>query len=212
MGKLKSLLKLKTLITKHRIPCIIGVIGMLISSIIANPIPYIIGHIMDAILINSKSYNEFYIYIFIIFVLYILRYIISIISKYLFAKVNNSIVNELKYSVIDKVIDLPMSYLSNTEKGYIQSRISECNSVGGIFSPSFIGVFLNIIDAILALISMFALNYKLTIIVLILTPIFFFTTKASSLKLMESTKDTLESSAILNELTSNPYLYFYKLN
>jgi ATP-binding cassette subfamily C protein len=87
---------------------------------------------------------------------------------------------------MDKVIDLPMSYLSKTEKGYVQSRISECGSVGSLFSPMFIGLFIGLLDSFLALITIFTLNYKLSIIILLLSPLFFFSAKMSTKKISKS--------------------------
>jgi len=198
MGKLNSLLKLKPFLKKYRLLFGFGILGMIISSIIANPIPYIIGYIMDKVLIGGKSQVTLYYYVIIIAFLYLLRYIVSIASKYMFVKISNLVVNEMRYSVMDKVIDLPMTYLSSTEKGYVQSRISECNSVGTIFSPSIVSIVLSLIDAALALITMFAINYRLALVVFVLTPVFFFSSKVSAGGFMKSTLQMYESSAILN--------------
>jgi len=198
MGKLSSLLKLKPFIKKYSLIFWIGIIGMILGSITATPIPYIIGDITDKVLLGNKNYNDFYIYVVIIGGLYLLRYVTSIGSKYMFTKINNLVVNEMRYSVMEKVMDLPMSYLSNNEKGYVQSRIAECNSIGSVFSPMIIGIFLGIIDAVLAVVTMFAINYKLAIVILVLTPIFFLSSKASARGFMKSTKEMMESSAILN--------------
>ncbi|ADK15310.1 putative ABC transporter ATP-binding protein [Clostridium ljungdahlii DSM 13528] len=198
MGNFSSLLKLIPFLKKYRIIFTIGIIGMIFSSIISTPIPYIIGRIMDKILITKQGYSDFYKLIAVIALLYILRYILAVISKYMFVKVSNSIVNEMRYLVMDKVIDLPMDYISSTQKGYIQARISECSSVGGIFSPQFISIFLNLIDTVMALGTMFVINYKLSIIILFLTPVFFITSKKSASGFMKNTQKMMESSAILN--------------
>ncbi|MBU3215555.1 ABC transporter ATP-binding protein/permease [Clostridium estertheticum] len=198
MGKISSLLKLTPFIKKHRLVFIAGIIGMLLGSIIATPIPYIIGIIMDKVLIAKKGYNQLYYYIGIIAVFYVLRYFISIFSNYMFVKINNLVVNELRCTVMDKVMELPMSYLANTEKGYVQSRIAECSTVGSIFSPSYVGIVLSLTDAVLALVTMFAINYKLSIVILILTPLFFFSSKMSMGNFMKNTKEMLEYNATLN--------------
>ncbi|WP_310910095.1 ABC transporter ATP-binding protein [Clostridium estertheticum] len=198
MGKISSLLKLTPFIKKHKLVFIAGIIGMLLGSVIATPIPYIIGIIMDKVLIAKKGYNQLYYYIGIIAVFYVLRYFISIFSNYMFVKINNLVVNELRCTVMDKVMELPMSYLANTEKGYVQSRIAECSTVGSIFSPSYVGIVLSLTDAVLALVTMFAINYKLSIVILILTPLFFFSSKMSMGNFMKNTKEMLEYNATLN--------------
>ena len=142
MGKLSSLLKLKPFVKKAGIIFWIGICGMILSSIISTPVPYLIGRVLDKVLIKNGSYSEPYSLIGVIALLYVLRYITSIASKYIFVKVSNSIVNEIRFKVMDKVIDLPMSYLSKTEKGYVQSRISECGSVGNLINQCNIPVYI----------------------------------------------------------------------
>lgn len=100
--------------------------------------------------------------------------------------------------MMDKIIDLPMSFLGKKEKGYILSRISECGNIGSLFSPMFINTFLSIFDFIFALIMMITLSYKLTIIVIIIVPVYFFTVRHSSNQLSESTKLMLETGAVLS--------------
>ncbi|MFL0197188.1 ABC transporter ATP-binding protein [Clostridium sp. WILCCON 0269] len=198
MGRYSSLLKLKPYIKNCKLWLISGIIGMVICSVIYVPVPYLIGYIIDKILLKHSSYVDLYKFSATLALLYILKYVISIFSKKLFIKVENFVVNEIRMSMMDKIIDLPMSFLSKNEKGYVLSRISECSSIGRLFSPMFVSTFLGIFDLIFALIMMVTLNYKVTIAVLILVPIYYFTVKSSSKQLTESTKVLLETSAILS--------------
>ncbi len=198
MGKWKSLLKLKPFLKKFRWILFAGILGSILSSLLSTPVPYLIGHLLDKVFMGNKSYNDLYLYIGVITGLYLLDYGVSLVSKNLFVRINNSVVNEMRYSVMGKVMDLPMSYLSSTEKGYVQARISECASVGGIFSPMIVGMFLTVISALFAAVTMFVINYKLALVVLALTPVFFFTSKASTKGFMKNTKAMMESNAVLN--------------
>jgi ABC-type bacteriocin/lantibiotic exporters, contain an N-terminal double-glycine peptidase domain len=198
VGELSSLLKLKPFFKKYKLLFGFGLIGTLLSSTVIIPVPYMIGKVMDNVLIGTKSFNEFYFYIGIIAALYILKYLISSASNYLSTKFNNLMSNELRYVIMDKVMNLPMDYLANVEKGYIQGRISECNYITSIFSATIITTLLSMIDAILSVSTMLILNYKLTIVVFILIPIFFFLAKVSDNGITKNTKKMLESSAILN--------------
>lgn len=168
------------------------------SSLLTIPVPYLTGRLIDKVFLGNKSVHALFLYIGVIAILYLLDYGISIGAQNLFVKVNNSVVNELRHSVMSKVLDLPMSYLSRTEKGYVQARISECSSVGSLFSPTIISMFLSIISALFAVVTMFAINFKLTLVVVILTPLFFLSSKLSTKKFMKNTKAMMESSALLN--------------
>ncbi|EET84217.1 ABC-type transport system,membrane ATPase component [Clostridium carboxidivorans P7] len=198
MGGYNNLLKLNTYIKKCKFNFFAGIVGMIICSIMYTPVPYLMGYVIDKVLIPHKSYMELYKIIAVLILLHVLRYIISIFSKSLFIKVQNSVVNEVRVSMMDKIIDLPMSFLGKKEKGYILSRISECGNIGSLFSPMFVNTFLSIFDFIFALIMMITLSYKLTIIVIIIVPVYFFTVKHSSNQLSESTKLMLETGAVLS--------------
>ncbi len=198
MGSLKSLLKIIPFIKKYRLFFCIGIVGTILCSVVSVPIPYFIGYILDNVVEGSKSYKELYYYIGLIALLYVLRYAISFAAQYIFAKVSNEVTNEMRYSVISKVLDLPMSYLSNTEKGYIQSRIGECGNVSVVFSPSNIGLLLGLVDAVAAAIAMFSLNFKLALVTVILSPVFYFSSKASAGGFMKVTHQMMESNAVLN--------------
>lgn len=198
MGSLKSLLKIIPFIKKYRLFFCIGIAGTILCSVVSVPIPYFIGYILDNVVEGSKSYKELYYYIGLIALLYVLRYAISFAAQYIFAKVSNEVTNEMRYSVISKVLDLPMSYLSNTEKGYIQSRIGECGNVSVVFSPSNIGLLLGLVDAVAAAIAMFSLNFKLALVTVILSPVFYFSSKASAGGFMKVTHQMMESNAVLN--------------
>ncbi|CAG7838723.1 Putative multidrug export ATP-binding/permease protein [Clostridium haemolyticum] len=193
-----DLLKLKPYIKKCKHWFCYGVLGMIVCSVMYMPIPYLMGYIIDEFFIKKGSRTNLYKYIGVLALLFILMYVISIFSKKLFIKMENFIVNEIRLSMIDKIIDLPMSFLSKNEKGYILSRISECSNIGRLFSPEFIKIFLNVFDLIFAFIMMTNLNGKLTIAVLILIPIYYFTVKSSSKCLTETTKVLLETSAVLS--------------
>lgn len=198
MGKWKSLLKLKPFLQKHRFTLMIGVLGLLLSSIFTTPVPYLTGQLLDKVLMGNRHLSDVFLYIAVIGGLYLLNYGISLLAKNGFVQMNQTIVNEMRSAVMSKVMDLPMSYLSQTEKGYVQARISECASVGSLFSPSIISMFLSVIQAFLAAITMFAVDYRLALVVVAMAPVFFFSAKVSTKNFMKSTKQTMESNAILN--------------
>lgn len=191
-------MKLRPFLKQHKSILMAGIAGVVLTSLLSTPIPLLNGQLVDKVLLGNKSYHDLFLYIGGIAILYLLDYGVSIGSQNLFVKVNNSVVNELRLSVMRKVLDLPMSYLSSTEKGYVQARISECSSVGSLFSPAIIGMFLNVISAVFAVATMFAVNYKLALVVVALTPLFFLSSKASTKKIVKSTKATMESGAVLS--------------
>ncbi|AKA67302.1 ABC transporter ATP-binding protein [Clostridium scatologenes] len=201
MRKYKSLIKLVPYMKNYKMLIILGTLGLIASSLIYAPIPYLIGYIIDKVLLKNKNYYQLYYFIFILALLYILRYTVSLVSKALFIKFQNFLINNIRLELIDKILELPMSFLSNQEKGYILGRVSESGNIGTLFSPQFITIFLCIFDFILALFMMLSLSVKLTFIVCITIPIYFFTVKNSSNNFHKITKAAFENKAVLDAST-----------
>lgn len=194
----KNMSFLFPILKKSRFWFIIGIIGMIISSLITSPIPYFVGQIIDEILLTEKDYSELYKITLILVLIYVVKYILSIIYQYFFTKVQQNVVNELRISMINKVIDAPLSFLNKKEKGYILGRISESGNVATLFSPTFLGTFTGIFDFFFSLVIMINLSVKLTILVMIIVPIYYFISRNSSRKISASTTNVYETSAILN--------------
>lgn len=198
MRDYKLIFKLKNYIKNCRIYFIIGIISTIISSVIYLPIPYLNGYIIDKIILEQKDKKKLYMFITLLAVLFIVKYILSIMSKNFFIKVQYTVVNNVRIDMMNKIIDLPMSFLDMNEKGYILSRISECENLGSLFSPGFINTILSFFEFIFAIVIMFTLSKQLTLLIIILIPIYYLAVKNSSNKLSLSTNLKLETHAILN--------------
>ncbi|PEB02116.1 ABC transporter ATP-binding protein [Bacillus cereus] len=175
-----------------------GLLGMVIASLIIAPIPYIIGYIIDKVILLNKSYNQLLKTTLILLLIYCINYLISIGYEYLFTRVQQNVVNEIRLSMISNIIDAPLSYINQKEKGYILSRIAESGNVSALFSPNLLRVFSGIFDFFFALFIMFNLSVKLTGIIVIIIPIYFVISKYSSKMISKSTTNVYESSAVLN--------------
>lgn len=176
----------------------LGLIGMVIASLIIAPIPYIIGYIIDKVILLNKSYDQLLKTTLILLLIYCINYLISIGYEYLFTRVQQNVVNEIRLSMISNIIDAPLSYINQKEKGYILSRIAESGNVSALFSPNLLRVFSGIFDFFFALFIMFNLSVKLTGIIAIIIPIYFIISKHSSKMISKSTTNVYESSAVLN--------------
>ncbi|GAA6410287.1 ABC transporter ATP-binding protein [Blautia hominis] len=198
MGNIKSLFKLKTYLKKYRIKLIIGILGTIISPLLAVPVPYMIGYIVDNVLIKTKNFKLFGSTVIIILLLYIFSYLISMGAKVLISYCGNYLVNDISVSIIKKIMDLPMNYMRKKEKGYMQERISECDSIANIFSTAIISAIASVLTIIFTIIIMFRIDMILSISTILLCPIFYLISKATTTGFAKSTYKKMESSAILN--------------
>ncbi|MCD2369373.1 ABC transporter ATP-binding protein/permease [Bacillus sp. BS3(2021)] len=193
-----ELLTLIPYLKKSKTPLIFGIIGMIISSLLTTPIPYIIGYIIDKVILLNKNYHELLKTIFLLIIIYFIHYIASIIYEYLFIQVQQSVVNEIRLSMISNIIDAPLFYINKKEKGYILGRISESGNISTLFSPNLLRTFSGVTDFFFSLFIMFNLSVKLSFVILSILPIYFFISKYSSRIISKSTTRVFETSAALS--------------
>ncbi|PED29420.1 ABC transporter ATP-binding protein [Bacillus cereus] len=194
----KELLFLYPYLKNTKTLLVFGLLGMVIASLIIAPIPYIIGYIIDKVILLNKSYDQLLKTTLLLLLIYCINYLISIGYEYLFTRVQQNVVNEIRLSMISNIIDAPLSYINQKEKGYILSRIAESGNVSALFSPNLLRVFSGVFDFFFALFIMFNLSVKLTGIIVIIIPIYFMISKHSSKMISKSTTNVYESSAVLN--------------
>lgn len=198
MGKLRSLLKLKKYLIKYKGLFALSMVSILVGSFIAIPIPYITGKIVDNVFANSKKISQLLVYIIILAIFYVGKNLISISTNYLSSKFSNQISNDLKYELVDKILNLPMDYLGNIEKGYLQGRISECNAITATLSVNVVGTIVNCLDVILSIATMFVISPRLSVIVFMIIPLFFLVVKMANKGFTQISKAGLEANANLN--------------
>lgn len=194
----KELLFLYPYLKNTKTLLVFGLLGMVIASLIIAPIPYVIGYIIDKVILLNKSYDQLLKTTLLLLLIYCINYLISIGYEYLFTRVQQNVVNEIRLSMISNIIDAPLSYINQKEKGYILSRIAESGNVSALFSPNLLRVFSGVFDFFFALFIMFNLSVKLTGIIVIIIPIYFMISKHSSKMISKSTTNVYESSAVLN--------------
>ncbi|ACM15834.1 ABC-type transport system,membrane ATPase component (plasmid) [Bacillus cereus Q1] len=194
----KELLFLYPYLKNTKTLLVFGLLGMVIASLIIAPIPYVIGYIIDKVILLNKSYDQLLKTTLLLLLIYCINYLISIGYEYLFTRVQQNVVNEIRLSMISNIIDAPLSYINQKEKGYILSRIAESGNVSALFSPNLLRVFSGVFDFFFALFIMFNLSVKLTGIIVIIIPIYFMISKHSSEMISKSTTNVYESSAVLN--------------
>ena len=147
--------------TKQLIQIIIISIFITIFSII---ISFYLQYMVD----NINSYEKIY----FIFTLFLIIYIMKIISNFLRNKiiilVNQKIDFNLNYNTFKQIINLPYCYYKNNTTGEIISKINDLDVVRQVISKVAISVFIDLPLTLLSLIIMYILNEKLFIISLII--------------------------------------------
>lgn len=157
----KFILEITKTSTKQLIQIIIISIFITLFSII---ISFYLQYMVDNVNNQGKIY--------FIFTLFLIIYIMKIISDFLRNKiiilVNQKIDFNLNYNTFKQIINLPYCYYKNNTTGEIISKINNLDVVRQVISKVAISIFIDLPLTLLSLIIMYILNEKLFIISLII--------------------------------------------
>lgn len=198
---MKTYANLKILIPyikRSKIYLISGLLGIILMSAIVAPVPYLIGRVLDILLLNNVTFTDVQGILLLILSIYFAKFLINISYQYFFAKLQQNIVNEIRMAIVERVIDAPLNFINKREKGYILSRIGEVQQIGAVFSPTIITSFVSVFEIIFCFGMMLCINVKLTLMAVIIIPGYFSISKLISKKITKTTILVQENTAKLN--------------
>jgi ABC-type bacteriocin/lantibiotic exporter with double-glycine peptidase domain len=134
-------------------------------------------------------------YVLILVVIYILKSTFNYLSSALFTIVSQNTLLEIKKDLTNHIIKLPLEFFSNSESGYIVSRFGEVDSLSPLFSMQSFKLILSIFEFIGAMVIMFLMNVKLTLILVLIIPVFYLITKTFENAFGKLTSQTMEKAA-----------------
>lgn len=119
--------------------------------------------------LTSGSYDDFIYYVIIILLNYILWWLYTPFSSYLTAKISKKTIKKITIDFLDHVMNLPMKFHDNNGAGEILSYISnDISCIKTIYDRSFCMVLSNVICGIGGVILMFTIDYRFSVVVLVI--------------------------------------------
>lgn len=151
-------------------------VGFLVLSVIgaflAVATPLLAGRVVDLIF-NTAPYAQVLQIAIAIAVIAVAEAGLGLLQRWLSARIGEGLILDLRRSVFDHVLTMPIAFFTRTRTGALVSRLN--NDVIGAqraFSETLSGVVSNIVALALALIAMLALSWQITLLALVLLPIF----------------------------------------
>ena len=201
--------KLLTYIKKYKIQILFSLaisamsvwLSLYIPIIVANAIDYIVGkNQVDFTTVSGLILQIVQIAI----VVAILQWMINIINN----KITFLVARDLRNDALKKLEKVPLKYIDINQHGDIVSRvISDVDQIVDGLLMGFTQIFTGILTILITLFFMFSINYKIAIIVIILTPLSLFIAKFISKRtyhLFEKQSEIRgEETAFLNEMVVN---------
>lgn len=201
--------KLLTYIKKYKIQILFSLaisaisvwLSLYIPIIVANAIDYIVGkNQVDFTTISGLILQIVQIAI----VVSILQWMINIINN----KITFFVARDLRNDALKKLEKVPLKYIDTNQHGDIVSRvISDVDQIVNGLLMGFTQIFTGVLTILITLFFMFSINYKMAIIVIVLTPLSLFIAKFISKRtyhLFEKQSEIRgEETAFLNEMVVN---------
>lgn len=132
----------------------------------------------------------------LIAVIAIIDAILSLVERYWSAQIGEGLIFQLRTQVFAHVQEQSIAFFTRAQTGALVSRLN--NDVIGAqqaFTSTLSGVLGNLISVGIVLVTMFLLSWQITLIVLILFPIFLLPAKYMGRRLQALTRDQMEMNA-----------------
>ena len=152
-----------------------------LTSLLLTGIPlaarWYIDHLVDPTEVGTPVMTALQFFI-IYYTLFIGRVLATYLSQLTFARVSNSIVRDIRLDIFQNLQRLGMSFYDQTAAGSIVSRVTnDTQAVADMFSTVFSSLVSSFLLFLITLVTMFSLDWQLTIWILPFLPIIWFSIK-----------------------------------
>jgi ATP-binding cassette subfamily B protein len=170
------------------------------SSIIAVATPVLAGDVVNTIFANQPDAARVVVTLALIIAgLAVLDAGLSLVQRFLSARIGESMIFDLRTQVYDHVQRMPLQFFTRTQTGALVSRLN--NDVLGAqqaFTSTLSGTVGNIISLVLTAGVMFRLSWQVTALSLVLVPAFLLPARLVGRKLAEITRESYQLDAQMN--------------
>jgi ATP-binding cassette subfamily B protein len=176
--------------------------GMLVMILLTTGIslisPLIFRTMIDKVL-PSKNIHELVLLAVALLILPILNGGISVIQRQLNSQVGEGVIYDLRVALFGKLQRMSLRFFTNTKVGELMSRLN--NDVVGAqnaISNTIVDIITNIIEAIAILAVMLSLEWKLTLVSVIILPLFILAAQRLGGVLRDIAREAMDHNARMN--------------
>ncbi|NIJ55557.1 ABC transporter ATP-binding protein [Dyadobacter arcticus] len=166
----KITLDLLKYLRPYRVTFFIGLIFLALSTATSLAFPKLVGSIIEVIEGKSKyTINQITLFLFLVL---ICQSVFSYFRIYLFTKVSELAMTNIRSDVFSKIITLPISFLEQRRVGELTSRItSDVSQLQGLLSFTLAEIFRQIATLVVGIGILFYTSWKLTLFMLATFPV-----------------------------------------
>ncbi|CAH7076065.1 ABC transporter permease [Vibrio chagasii] len=155
---------------KYKGSAILGIAMLPLSVITSLLFPWLIIQVID-VQLSHGDMDGLLEYVFYLVAVLIVSYVVDTTYAYNLRKTGQYTITDMRSVLFARVLKLPRNYFDNTPIGVTLSRLtSDLETIGETFVQSVVGLVKDSINTIALLVMMFLIDWKLTLIVLIIMP------------------------------------------
>jgi ATP-binding cassette, subfamily B, bacterial len=162
--------------------------------------PVLAGHVVNAITHGGSQAASVVVRLAVMIAgLAIVDAFLSLAQRWYSARIGEGIILDLRTRVYDHVQRMPLQFFTRTQTGALVSRLN--NDVMGAqraFTSTLSGVVSNVIQLVLTAAVMFSLSWQITVLSLLMLPLFIIPARRVGKKLAEITRESYNLDAKMN--------------
>jgi len=185
----------------HIYKLIVTSFALIFATALESSIPEITGQIVDQIFGVERLKSQVLYYSFLLFLVFCLSSIFSLISTATSSWVSQYVVMQIRSDMFDKLLKLPKSYFDKNSSGKILSKITyDVEQISVAASTIWLDFIKSSVMLLLLISYLFYKNWLLSLSILVLLPVIYFAVKKSSTRIRNATKDVQDS---IGEITKS---------
>ncbi len=171
---------------------------VVLSAVLGLVPPLLFGRIIDSAIPNEDR-GLLAIFAATIVIASLLTGVVGLFERYWSSRIGEGVIYDLRVALFDHVQNLPLSFFTRTQTGALTNRLN--NDVIGAqraLTTTLGTVVSNVITLVTTLIAMFVLEWRLTVLALILTPFFVMPYRRIGAIQQSITRESMELNAKMN--------------
>jgi ATP-binding cassette subfamily C protein len=181
----------------HRTKLIAFVALSVVMAFLAVATPVLAGQVVDAIVAKAGT-DEVIRLAVLIAVVAVAEAGLGLVSRWLSSTIGEGVIVDLRTKVFDHVQKMPIAFFTRTRTGALVSRLN--NDVIGAqsaFAGTLSGVVSNVVALVLTLIVMLGTSWQVTVLAMILLPIFLIPARRMGSRLADLRREAAEHNAAM---------------
>jgi len=185
-------------------PYRLQIVGMLALILIVSGLnllnPLIVRDLIDRA-IPSRDVNRLIFLASMLLVLPVVRGLISVVQRRLNASVGEGVIFDLRVALYEHLERMSLRFFTHTKVGELMSRLN--NDVIGAqnaISNTIISILTNIVQAVAVLAVMFTLEWRLTLISIVILPLFLLAASRMATRLRDIARENMSANAQMNAM------------